>query len=408
VRVVFINRYFFPDHSATAQILSDLAFYLAERGEDVEVITSRQLYDDAAATLARRETLRGVNIHRVSGSRFGRHSLLGRGFDYASFYAASAVKLLRVAKRGDVVVVKTDPPMLSCLAFFLAPFKGYRTVNWLHDVYPEVASALGISGLKGSLGRVLTWMRNASLARATMNVAIGEDMAQRICSMGVPKERMLVVANWTDDDEIKPSDPAVNPLRRAWSLQGKFVVGYSGNLGRAHDVATLLYAAQRLRERSDIVFLFVGGGRGLRELEVEIGKEGLGNFRFQPYQPRENLPQSLGVADVHWLSLKSGLDGLLLPSKFYGIAAAGRPILIIGSPEGEFGRLVSHHGCGFCVAPGNGEELVRAILSLADNPGRRRQMGDNARRMLDESLTKSQALTRWRAILSAAARAPAS
>src|SRR5215831_2617247 len=237
MRVVFLNRYFFPDHSATAQILSDLAFHLADRGEQVDVITSRQLYDDPAATLPRRECVRGVNVHRVSASRFGRHALLGRGLDYASFYAASAVKLLSIARRGDVVVVKTDPPMLSVLASILAPLKRYRTVNWLHDVYPEVAGELGISGLQGRFGRLLARARNASLARATMNVAIGEDMARRICGMGVPQDRMLVIANWTDDDEIKPSDPAGNPLRREWSLEGKFVVGYSGNLGRAHDVA---------------------------------------------------------------------------------------------------------------------------------------------------------------------------
>ncbi|HYM17513.1 MAG TPA: hypothetical protein VEU06_03015, partial [Micropepsaceae bacterium] len=137
MRVVFLNRYFFPDHSATAQILSDLAFHLADRGEEVEVITSRQLYDDPVATLPRRECVRGVNVHRLSASRFGRHSLLGRGLDYASFYAASAAKLLSVARKGDVVVVKTDPPMLSVLASVLAPLKRYRTVNWLHDVYPE-------------------------------------------------------------------------------------------------------------------------------------------------------------------------------------------------------------------------------------------------------------------------------
>src|SRR5262249_2592415 len=253
---------------------------------------------------------------------------------YASFYLASAVALMRIARRGDVVVVKTDPPMLSVLASVLAPLRGYRTVNWLHDLYPEVAGELGISGLNGRFGRMLAKLRNASLAGATMNVAIGEDMGRRIMGMGIPRERMLVVANWTDDEEIKPSDPALNPLRREWSLEGKFVVGYSGNLGRAHDIETLLDAAERLRANPGIVFLFIGGGRGLRDLETEVAKRQLSNFQFRPYQPRERLSVSLGVADVHWLSLKTGLDGLLLPSKFYGIAAAGRPMIVVGSTEG--------------------------------------------------------------------------
>jgi len=402
-RVVFLNRYFFPDHSATSQILSDLAFHLAERGENVRVIASRQLYDDAAAALPPRECVLGVEIHRVGTTRFGRHALLGRAIDYLSFYVASALRLLRVARRGDVVVAKTDPPMLSVLISALAWIRGYRTINWLHDLYPEVAAELGISSVKGPVGRILISLRNASLRRATMNVAIGDDMAKRVRGMGVAAARLSVVTNWTDDESIRPSDAATNPLRRAWSLEGKFVVAYSGNLGRAHDSQTLLEAAEILRGDPDVVFLFIGGGRGLIDLAAEVEKRQLKNFRFEPYQPREALSRSLGAADVHWLSLKPGLDGLILPSKFYGVAAAGRAILIIGSPDGELAELVAKHGCGYCITPGQGAELAGIIAALSQDRSRCRQLGANARRMLDERLTKSQALERWRTILHSAA-----
>src|SRR5258705_8056875 len=201
-RIVFLNRYCFPDHSATSQILSDLAFHLAENGERVRVIASRQLYDDPAVALPPRDSVRGVEIYRVSTTRFGRHSLAGRMADYLSFYISSAVQLLRVAGRGDVVVAKTDPPMLSLLISFLSPLRGYRAVNWLHDLYPEVAAELGMSGAKGSLGRILIALRNASLRCATMNVAIGDDMARPVRGMGVSGARLSVVLNWTDDESI--------------------------------------------------------------------------------------------------------------------------------------------------------------------------------------------------------------
>ena len=402
-RVVFLNRYFFPDHSATSQILSDLAFHLAERGENVRVIASRQLYDDAAADLPPRECVHGVEIHRVGTTRFGRHALLGRADDYLSFYVASALRLLSVARRGDVVVAKTDPPMLSVMISALARMRGYRTVNWLHDLYPEVAAELGMSGVKGPVGRILISLRNASLRRATMNVAIGDDMAKRVRGMGVRAAQLSVVTNWTDDESIRPSDAAANPLRRAWALEGKFVVAYSGNLGRAHDIQTLLEAAEILGGLPDIVFLFIGGGRGLMDLASEVEKRQLKNFRFEPYQPREALSHSLGVADVHWLSLKPGLDGLILPSKFYGVAAAGRAILVVGSPDGELAGLVAKHHCGYCIAPGQSAELARIIAALCQDLSCCRQLGANARRMLEESLTKARSLERWRMILRAAA-----
>ena len=394
-----MNRYCFPDHSATSQILSDLAFHLADNGERVCVIASRQLYDDPTAAMPPRDSVRGVEIYRVATTRFGRHSLPGRVADYLSFYGSSALRLLRLAGRGDVVVAKTDPPMLSLLISFLSALRGYRTINWLHDLYPEVAAELGMSSAKGLTGRILIALRNASLRCATMNVAIGDDMARRVRGMGVSAARLRVVMNWADDESIRPSEAESNPLRQSWSLEGKFVVAYSGNLGRAHDIETLLSAAEILREHLEIVFLCIGGGRGLSDLAAEVERRALKNFRFQPYQPRDGLDRSLGVADIHWLSLKPGLDGLLLPSKFYGIAAAGRPILIVGSENGELAKLVARHECGYCVPPGSGEEFARIVLTLSEDRALCRRLGANARTMLDANLTKSQSLARWRALL---------
>jgi glycosyltransferase involved in cell wall biosynthesis len=398
-KVIFVNRFFYPDHSATSQILCDLAFYLAQSGEQVHVIASRRLYDDPSAKLPAQETISGVAIHRVATASFSRHSLIGRAFDDASFLASSAFALLRYAKRGDVVVAKTDPPMLSVLTGALSRLRGFKTINWLQDVYPEIAIELGVSALKGHVGKMLTALRNRSLRNATMNVAVGEAMAQHMLGSGVESKRLRTIHNWTDDEQILPSDACENPLRRKWSLEGKFVVAYSGNLGRAHDFETLFGAATRLRERSNIAFLVVGGGRGFSDLRDRVQAHALSNFRFEPYQPRDQLPVSLGVADIHWLSLKPSLDGLVFPSKFYGVAAAGRPIIVIGSAEGELSNLVKRYDCGVCVEPGMDEELANAILALAEDGLRVRRLGENARSMLDRTFTKLRALEKWRAVL---------
>ena len=397
--IIFLNRFFHPDHSATSQILGDLAFYLAEEGEPVHVIASRQRYNQPDANLAVTERTRSVQIHRVAATRFGRAWLIGRAIDYLSFYLSAGWTLVHLARREDVVVVKTDPPMLSIVVAAIARFKGFKVVNWLQDLYPEVAAELGVTLVRGRLGSALAVLRNRSLCAASLNVAIGEDMAKRLHAVGLPWENIEVIPNWTDNDSIVPIERAANLLRRQWSLDEKFVIAYSGNLGRAHDVETLLGAAEQLKPRTDIVFLFVGGGHGFVEINMEASRRGLSNLVFKPYQPRENLSQSLGVGDVHWLSLKAGLDGLILPSKFYGIAAAGRPIVVIGSRDGEFSRLITQFDCGFHVGLGQSGDLAHGLVSLADNERRCREQGLNARRMLDDRFAKSLALERWHAVL---------
>src|SRR5438552_3038149 len=161
-RVVFVNRYFHPDHSATSQMVSDLAFYLASRGWNVGVITSRLSYDDARARLAPRENVRGVDVRRVWSSRFGRAFLPGRAVDYATFYCSAFFAIRR--ERDAIVVALTDPPLISVVAALAS----HRIVNWLQDLFPEVANALGIRA-----PRFLRRVRDWSLRRARMNVAIG-------------------------------------------------------------------------------------------------------------------------------------------------------------------------------------------------------------------------------------------
>jgi colanic acid biosynthesis glycosyl transferase WcaI len=167
-------------------------------------------------------------------------------------------------------------------------------------------------------------------------------------------------------------------------LVGKFVFGYSGNLGRAHDYATVLAAAERLRNDTRIVFLMVGGGKRFDELAKDVKARGLeDSFRFQHYQERGMLSDSLGVADAHWLSLNPSLEGLIVPSKFYGIATAGKPIVMIGDTDGEIARLVRQHRCGIAIAPGDAGMLAETLQLWSKEPQTVFEMGARARQMLD-------------------------
>lgn len=394
---IFINRFFYPDISATSQILSDVAFDVAKTGQAVHVITSRFTYNDPQQCLPPEETVENVVIHRVASARFGRRSLIGRAISGLSFYFTSAIALARIARRGDTVVTKTDPPVLSVITGTVANLLGCRAINWLQDLYPELAIELGVPGAKGILGKFVHWLRNFSLRHADLNVVIGQDMAARLRDNGVPEKKIAVIPNWTDDEAIRPLG-CENPLRSEWGLDGKFVVGYSGNIGRAHDCDTVLDAAERLRDRKDIVFLFIGGGAGLPLIECAARARGL-NIVLKSYQPRDRLAYSLCVADIHWLSLKEGLDGLILPSKFYGIAAAGRPMIVIGSAEGEFAKLVESNHCGSHVRLGDSAAFADVVTAMAGNPDQYTTLGRNARRLIEDHFSKARALERWRAIV---------
>ncbi len=363
MRVVLVNRYFQPDHSATSQIASDLAAHLAARGWEVAAITSRQRYDDAQARLPPRETWKGVTIHRVWSTRFGRSGLVGRAIDYLTFYAGAFFAMRR--ERQAVIVAMTDPPMLSVLATLASK----RVVNWLQDLFPEVAESLGIR-----TPRFLRRLRDWSLHRARANVVLGDLMAAR-----VPKA--VVIHNWADAN-----------LAPVAVRNERFVVGYSGNLGRAHEFGTIIGAMQQLPH---VRFVFTGGGAQLESVRAAASA----NAEFRPYAPRERLSESLSAADAHFVSLQPSLEGLIVPSKFYGILAVGRPVIFIGARDGELAGIIEKNRCGVVVEPGDVEGLKQAIAAVATDP----DMGRRGRDLYLERFAPLHAFAAWERVLERAA-----
>jgi len=398
-KLVFVNRFFDPDESATSLLLTDLARGLADASLTVHVVCSRQLYTNPRAGLQRHETLHGVTIHRLPTTRYGRAGLLGRSLDYATFYLSAVWMLLVHLKRGDVVVSKTDPPLICIPAALCARLKGARLVNWQQDVFPEIATTLAASPLPHWLDAALRGLRDWSMRSATANVLIGQRMLEYFEQRGIPRTKLRVIENWADGDVIAPKPAEASALRTALGLQGKFVVCYSGNLGRAHEFGTLVAAAERLRQEPAIVFLIIGGGARMEPLRQAVIARALKNFIFLPYQPRAELEDSLAAADVHLASLLPPLEGLLMPSKLYAVMAAGRPLIFIGDADGEIARVLREAECGITVAVDAGEDLVSAIRLLRREPQLRSVMGARARACFLARYARGQALERWKAVV---------
>ena len=397
MKIVFLNRYFHPDHSATSQLLSDLAFHLAAHGYGVQVITGRQRYDDPAAALPAEESIRGVAVHRVWTTRFGRVGLFGRAIDYLTFYVSAGLSLARLVRKGDIVVAKTDPPLISVPAAVVTKLRGARLVNWLQDVFPETAERLGVRFARSAPGALLRGLRNLSLRAAETNVVLGERM--RTVVEGLAPGTTQVIHNWADGAAIRPVAAEANTLRAAWGLRDKFVVGYSGNLGRAHEFETLLAACELLRDEPAIAFVIIGDGSRREWVEGQAQVRGLTNVVFRPYQPRATLAESLSAADVHLVSLRPELEGLMVPSKFYGIAAAGRPVIFVGDRDGETARLITACGCGTTIPVGDASGLATAIRTLRNEPGRVAEMGNAGRHLLETRFDLRIAMAHWEAVL---------
>ena len=401
-RIIFLNRYYDPDQSASSQMLTDLARGLAAKGYDVHIVSSRQLYDEPDRRLARDEALFGVQVHRVATTRFGRSRLPGRAMDYASFYIACVIMLLKLVRRGDLVVSKTDPPLLSILAAPIAKARRAGLINWLQDVFPEVASQLGANPLPGRLNQLLRRMRDASLRAATMNVSIGGRMCEYLAARGIPESKLCVIENWADGDAIQPKPTAASDLRSRLGLADRFVVCYSGNLGRAHEFHTLLGAAEALKGDPAFIFLVIGSGARMDALKHGVAARALDNFRFLPHQSRDTLEDSLAAADVHIVSLLPGLEGLIVPSKLYGILAAGRASIFIGDADGEVGRVIDRAQCGRLVKVGDSTALVDVLRSLEAEPEVLLSMGVRARQVFCGQYGLQRALDRWVALIEAA------
>jgi glycosyltransferase involved in cell wall biosynthesis len=272
------------------------------------------------------------------------------------------------------------------------------------DVYPELAFRAGLLSRGSPLGRLLQAVARGTLHGSDRVIALGETMAERLLEDGA--RRVTVVHNWADGEAIRPRPVEGHELRRAWNWEDRFVVLYSGNMGLVHEFSTVLDAADRLREEERVRFAFVGDGPRRAWLETEVGRRRLGNVEFRPRVPRERLGQGLTAGDVHLVSMIDGIAGLVVPSKIYGILAAGRPTLYVGPPVGEVAAILREGGCGTHVAIDDGPALAAAVRGYLHDADRRIEEGRRARELFEARFTKRRGLEAHRRALESLTEGP--
>jgi colanic acid biosynthesis glycosyl transferase WcaI len=265
------------------------------------------------------------------------------------------------------------------------------------DVFPEIAVELGRLTHPLAIGALRRLVR-FYLRRADRVVAIGETMSRRLEAKGAPSGRIAVIPNWVDTDAIRPV-PSDNAWAAANGLDGAFVVMHSGNVGHAQDLETLVDAAVRLADLDDLAVVVIGSGARRAALEERVARLGLTSVRFLGYQPRELLSETLSSGHVHVIGLAAGLAGYVVPSRAYGVLAAGRPVIVAADAESETAALVREAGCGWAIAPGDPAALAGAIR---DAHARRAELDELGRRGRDHVVARYDraiALERYRELL---------
>jgi len=371
MRIRFLNTY-----EPVSPTYRDLLPFLAERGVEVEVVVSSAEYRAGRACLE--DTLNHPKI-RISRTGSGWMRLTGswQKLWIMLSYMFNGVGFTLFGRPVDLNVFLTQPPLFSLWGYVLKLIRRQAYYCLVMDIYPEVAIQAGVLR-RGSLSaRLLASLSCFALRKADAVIVIGRCMVGRMRAMGVCEDRIHFIPNWANEDELSPVADGDNPLRRELNLEGVFVVLYSGNMGLSHYFDDLLEVICRCRGMAGLRFVFVGDGVRRREIERARAEHDLENVLLLPYQPMERLGASLSLGDLHFISLREGFEGLVVPSKAYGALAVGRPILYQGNAEGEISCMVAEGGVGAVISNGQVDQLEQTIVRyyqdqvLAAEEGRR-------------------------------------
>jgi glycosyltransferase involved in cell wall biosynthesis len=375
LHVLLLNEYFPPDTAATAKNAALVAEAIAER-HYVTVLAGRPSYDPTVRHppyLWRRERQGNLTIERVGSTAFSRFRMKGRVANYLSYLALATPRALSL--RPDIVLAMTDPPIEGIVGATIARLLGRPFVYNVRDLYPDMALA---GGILHSGSWTDNWERShrRALRSAARVIALGEDMRERILEKSIDASRVVVVRDAVPFPEISPAvdEAVVREIRGGF----RFVIIHAGNLGFYGAWTTLIRAAQML-EGDGVGLVFIG--EGAMKQQVQQAAQSCTNVRFLPFRPACEIPSVMAAGDLHVVTIKRGLEGVVVPSKMYNILATGRPLLAVATPKAEVARWAERYSCGLAADPDEAEEVVKSVRGVLAAPERLEHMSREARKL---------------------------
>ena len=382
-----ITEFFPPDYAATGQLIEELVKQLEKQGVKIRVFTGQPGYaftNDKAPAL---EQLGNINIQRSRSTQVWSGRIRGKAINGILFTLRSFLHIIKNVQGNDVVLLTSAPPFLSIAGYLGHLLLGFSYVCLMYDIYPDIAIALGVVNKNHWLAK-FWWTINRKIWQKSKGIIVlSPTMKERVVEI-CPQiaDKVSVIQSWGDPDFILPIAKKDNWFAKEHNLDSKFTVLYSGNMGRCHDMDTILATAQQLKNEP-IQFVFIGGGPKRESFMENVNRLGLKNFLFLPYQDKNVLPYSLTACDLSLVSIEAGLESLITPSKLYPALAAGRPIGAICPKNSYLRQLVADGGFGASVDNGDSNSLSMFILKLKSDRQLAEKMGNASRQYLQSHFT---------------------
>jgi glycosyltransferase involved in cell wall biosynthesis len=405
--VTILTEYFYPEEASTAQLLTELAEGL-KGSFDISVVTTFPYYhqDDRSQTVPRRENYRDIEINRIRSTRFNKDVIPLRILNWLSFAVLVLVELFRRHKDDDVHIVLSNPPILPFVSWFHKQVWDTPYIYVIYDMYPDMPIELDVISEDGIIAHIWERAVRAVYRDADRLVVLGESMQDRLVEKmeddsAFDAEKVEVIPNWEDEDFIEPQAKSDNEFAQEQNTVDQFTLLYSGNIGRYHELRTVVDAAYLLQQRDNLEFefLIIGEGAQKSELQEYVDRKEIDGVRFLPFQPMDRLPDTLTCADASFVGIVPEMGGICVSSKLYSSLAAGQPVLACVAQSDEVARVVEENDCGAVVKQGDVERTAEILEKWAKEPELRAKLGENARRTLEENYTADHAIEAYRKVL---------
>jgi glycosyltransferase involved in cell wall biosynthesis len=387
-RLLLISEHFDPSTGATAQLMTDLAMGLQQRGVQLTVLTAT-----AGGTL-------DLSVVRLNGPRTrsgSANSVAAKAVKGVRFLLGSLLWCLLHGRPGDVVLLVSNPPFIGLLGPLIQLGRRLPYIFVFQDLFPRSAVLSGVLPAAGPLALLWRGLMGQVCRRSRATVVLSQAMETRLRRDLGSDLPLAVIHNWAVEQGID-TPRALNPFAREHGYAERFTLQYSGNFGRLHDLLTLLESA-RLIQGQPVQFVFIGGGAKQKQIEAYCEGFGLDNVLRLPYQPRQRLPYSLAACDLAAIGLIPGAEDTVAPCKFYGILASGRGVVLIARRSCDLAQLVVQEGCGIVVEPGEAAELAEQLLELSRNPAAVASMGERSRSLYQRRFGVERSIDHYAALL---------
>lgn len=403
-KMLMLANYFYPDVASLGQLMTELAEEL-QNDIDLTVVAAFPNYtgnipEKYNGKRIVEEKHQNIRILRVRVPEFDKTNKISRIKYILSYFFNSIVAIVKSGKQ-DIIYTTSQPPILGgVLGVIGKVFKRAKLIYNIQDFNPEQTEAVGYAKNKFII-ECARFVDKISCKFSNTVIVVGRDMQQtlnkRFNYKNVPKN--IVINNWTNENVIKPleqNNSKIIEFKEKYGLKDKFVFMYSGNIGLFYDLENIIKVIGEFKDNDEVIFAFIGDGAVKQQLVDYCNKNDIKNVKFIPYQDKKDLIYSLNSADIHWVVNAKGIKGVSVPSKLYGVMAAGKPVLGVLDEGSEARLIVEECNCGVCIEPGNYKEISRNIEYILNNKELIKSLGENGRKYLEVNLTKDVSINKYK------------